>query len=71
MIVLMLFTLIASCANTSITQKWVEPDIKQAYKRPLIIGISDSQQTRRIFENHMVAELNKEDYGNAELHHNK
>lgn len=59
MIVLMLFTLIASCANTSITQKWVESDIKQTYKRPLIIGISDSQQTRRIFENHMVAELNK------------
>lgn len=58
-LVLMLFTLVASCANTSVTQKWVESDIKQTYKRPLIIGISDSQQTRRIYENHMVSELNK------------
>lgn len=57
---LMLFALIASCANTNITQKWVDPEIKQIYKRPLIIGISDSQQTRRIFENLMVDELNKE-----------
>ncbi len=59
MLVALLFTLIAACANTSITQKWVESDIKRTYKRPLIIGISDSQQTRRIFENHMVAELHK------------
>ena len=59
MLVAMLFTLIASCANTSITQQWMEPQIKQIYKRPLIIGVSDSQQTRRIFENHMVAELHK------------
>lgn len=58
-VVAMLFTLMAACANTSITQKWVEPDLKQTYKRPLIIGISDSQQTRRIFENYMVAELHK------------
>lgn len=61
MLIAMLFTLMASCANTSITQTWVEPQIKQTYQRPLIIGISDSQQTRRIYENHMVAELKKED----------
>lgn len=60
MIVVMLFAMIASCANTNITQKWVDPEIKQTYKRPLIIGISDSQQTRRIFENLMVAELKEE-----------
>jgi len=57
--VLLICTLIASCANTSITQSWVEKDLTHSYKRPLIIGISDSQQTRRIFENHVVAELAK------------
>lgn len=60
MSVAMLFAMIASCANTNITQKWVDPELKQTYKRPLIIGISDSQQTRRIYENLMVDGLNKE-----------
>lgn len=57
--VLMLCVFIASCANTSITENWIEPDLAKSYKRPLIIAISDSQQTRRIFENHMVASLQK------------
>ena len=57
--VLMLCVFIASCANTSITEEWMQPDLAKTYKRPLIIAISDSQQTRRIFENHMVASLLK------------
>jgi len=58
-IVLLLCILISSCANTKITESWVEPGLSQSYKRPLIIGISDSQQTRRTFENYLVAELKK------------
>jgi len=50
---------ITACANSQITQTWVEPELKQTFKRPLIIGISDSQQIRRIYENHMVDELSK------------
>ena len=57
--VLLLCTVISSCATTKITESWVDPDLKQSYKRPLIIGISDSQQTRRVYENHFVAELKK------------
>jgi len=58
-VVLLLSLLVISCANTKITQSWVEPELKQTYKRPMIIGISDSQQTRRIYENYVAAELNK------------
>jgi len=53
----MLSVLIASCANTSITQSWVDTDLSKTYKKPMIIGISDSQQTRRIYENHVVSAL--------------
>jgi hypothetical protein len=58
-VVLLLSVLISSCATTKITDSWVEPGLKQSYERPLIIGISDSQQTRRVYENYFVAELKK------------
>jgi len=57
--VLLLCAVISACATTKITESWVDPGLKQSYKRPLIIGISDSQQTRRIYENYFVAELKK------------
>lgn len=49
--------LIASCASTSVTQSWVEPDLKKTYAHPMILASSDSQQTRRIYEQHFVDEL--------------
>jgi len=57
--VLLLCAVISACATTKITESWVDPELKQSYKRPLIIGISDSQQTRRVYENYFVAELKK------------
>ena len=39
---------------------WVEDNAKP-YNHPMIIGISDSQQTRQIYEKHFVAELKKRD----------
>ena len=49
--------LLASCANTKITQSWVEPDNKKSYSDLLIIGIGESQQTRRAYESYFVEEL--------------
>ena len=58
-IVLLLCILIASCANTKVIDHWLDTEHHQAYKHPMIIGISDSQQTRRVFEKHFVSELKK------------
>jgi hypothetical protein len=57
--VLLLCVLISSCATTKITESWVDPGLKHSYKRPMIIGISDSQQTRRVYEDYFVTELKK------------
>lgn len=50
---------ISSCANTEIIQDWVEEGLGKTYRHPMIIGISDSQQTRQIYEKHFVSELAK------------
>ncbi len=55
--ILFINLLLVSCANTSITQSWVEKEQPKTYKHPMIIAISDSQQTRRIFEKHLVSGL--------------
>ena len=49
--------LVSSCANTKISQSWVEPDNKRSYNDLLIIGVSESQQNRRAYESHLVEEL--------------
>ncbi len=56
-VTLLISLLIVSCANTSITQSWVEKEQTKTYKHPMIIAISDSQQTRRIFEKLLVSGL--------------
>ena len=59
-IVMVLSMIMASCSNTSVIQDWVQEDFEKSYQHPMIIGISDSQQTRQIYEKHFVAELAKE-----------
>lgn len=49
--------MLASCASTSLTESWLAPEAGKSYQHPMIIGISDSQQTRRIYENNFVSEL--------------
>ena len=49
--------LVVSCANTKISQSWVEPSNTKAYKDLLIIGIGESEQNRRAYESHFVEEL--------------
>ncbi len=58
-IVLLLSILVVSCANTEVIDHWVAPGHTKTYTHPMIIGVSDSQQTRRIFEKYFVAELKK------------
>lgn len=58
-VVLLIGFLVTSCANTSVKDSWMEEGHTKSYKHPMIIGISDSQQTRRIYENYMVTELKK------------
>ncbi len=49
--------LLSSCANTKISQSWVEPNHTKSYDDLLIIGIADSEQSRRAYESHFVEEL--------------
>jgi len=49
--------LLVSCANTKISQSWVEPDNKKSYSDLLIIGIAESEQNRRAYESHFVEDL--------------
>lgn len=60
-IIFLLFctVLITSCSATSVTRSWVEPGLEKSYSHPMIIGRSDSQQTRRIYEQYFVDELKK------------
>lgn len=49
--------LVASCANTKISQSWVEPDNKKVYNHLLVIGVAESQQNRRAYESLFVEQL--------------
>ena len=49
--------LLISCANTKISQSWVEPDNKKSYNDILIIGIGESEQNRRAYESYFVEAL--------------
>jgi len=48
---------LAACANTKISQSWVEPDNKRSYDDILIIGVAKSEQNRRAYESHFVDSL--------------
>ena len=58
-IILVLSLVMTSCSNTEVIQDWVAEGLDKTYQHPLIIGISDSQQTRQIYEKHFVSELAK------------
>jgi hypothetical protein len=49
--------LLLSCANTKISQSWVDPDHKKTYTGLLIIGIAESESNRRAYESNFVEEL--------------
>ena len=49
--------LLISCANTKISQSWVDPDNKMTYNDILIIGIGESEQNRRAYESYFVEAL--------------
>ncbi len=52
---------VSGCANTTITQSWTQQDAeRRTYKQPMVLVISDSQQTRRIYEDSLVARLKEE-----------
>lgn len=46
-----------SCASTKISQSWVEPGNTRTYNDLLIIGIGESEQTRRAYESYFVEAL--------------
>ena len=58
-IILVLSLVMTSCSNTEVIQDWTAEGHDKTYQHPLIIGISDSQQTRQIYEKHFVSELAK------------
>lgn len=55
--VLLFCLVLASCASTRVKDSWLAEDHAKKYKLPMIIGISDSQQTRRIYEDYLVGKL--------------
>jgi len=56
-IILLSCIVAASCASTSLVDTWKDTELAHSYKHPMIIAISDSQQTRQIYEKHFVSEL--------------
>jgi hypothetical protein len=50
-------TLAASCANTSLLDSWQSDVPAKPFSHPLIIGVSDSQQTRQLYEKYFVKAL--------------
>jgi len=48
---------VAGCTNTKLTQTWSDPLNKASYKDIMVVGISDSEQTRRAYESFFVASL--------------
>lgn len=59
---MMFILFLSACANTSITESWniKEGDTKRSFKSPMVLVISDSQQTRRIYEDRLIAGLKDE-----------
>ncbi len=57
--VLPVFMLLSACAHVSLTQVWSSKTNKKTYKKLLVIGVSNSQQTRRIFEKYFVSALGR------------
>ena len=56
---LAVMVMLTSCGKTSLVDSWVDEELPGDYKHPMIIGVSDSQQTRQIYEKHFVSELEK------------
>ena len=52
-------SLLLACSHTSLEDSWKEPDHDRSYSKPLIIGVSDSQQNRQIFEKQFVKKINE------------
>ena len=59
LLLLLVLTIISGCTGTSVRDQWVEPGLAKTYHKPLIIGRSDSQQTRRIYEDYLAGEFKK------------
>lgn len=45
---------ISGCSNTKLIQTWSDPQNKVSYKDIMVVGISDSEQTRRAYESYFV-----------------
>jgi len=58
-VLLLLCVICVSCASTSLVLSWKDPENNKSYHHLMIIGVSDSQQTRRIYENYFASELKK------------
>ena len=56
-VTLLLSLFITSCASTKLTDAWFEEGVSSNYNHLMIIAISDSQQTRQIYEKYFVSEL--------------
>ncbi len=46
---------LSGCTNTKLIQTWSDPHNKASYKDIMVVGISDSEQTRRAYESYFVA----------------
>lgn len=59
MLVILSLLILNGCASSQLIQSWREPALERQFEHLMIIGISDSQQTRKIYEDYFVSELKK------------
>lgn len=55
--VLFILLVLSGCTNTKLSEVWADPDNKKHYSDLLVIGIAESEQNRRAYESHFVAQL--------------
>ena len=59
-VILIFVVLLSGCASTHITSVWIDPENTRIVDDLLIIGVSDSNHKRRIYEDAFVSEFEKQ-----------
>jgi hypothetical protein len=58
-IVLCVALLLTSCASTELTSVWTSQDEAEPVTKILVVGVSDSEHQRRVFEDTFVEKINE------------
>jgi hypothetical protein len=56
---LVLFFMLASCASTTLTSTWHDANYNRALDNVMVVGVSDNDKKRKVFEDIFVESFNK------------